>query len=168
MSTYELWVIKKCKCRFISFNKFNTLLNDIDNRVGYGCRKVGSIWEIYNFLLNLVGNLNALLGFPDGASDKEPVCQYRRQRSRFDPWIRKNPWKRAQQPTPAFLPGESHGQRSLLSYCPQGRKELYLTEVTQYTHMQRSSKKVIFKKKKKTKPNQKVNREMGVHTRAIS
>ena len=80
MSTYELWVIKKCKCRFISFNKFNTLLNDIDNRGGYGCRKVGSIWEIYNFLLNLFGNLNALLGFPDGASDKEPVCQYRRHR----------------------------------------------------------------------------------------
>ena len=29
------------------------------------------------------------------------------------PWVRKIPWRRAQQPTPAFLPGESHGQRSL-------------------------------------------------------
>ena len=31
----------------------------------------------------------------------------------FDPWVRKIPWRRAQQPTPGFLPGESHGQRSL-------------------------------------------------------
>ena len=31
----------------------------------------------------------------------------------FDPWVRKIPWRRAWQPTPVFLPGESHGQRSL-------------------------------------------------------
>ena len=35
------------------------------------------------------------------------------ERGRFDPWIRNIPWRRAWQPTPAFLPGESHGQRSL-------------------------------------------------------
>ena len=34
-------------------------------------------------------------------------------RHRFDPWVRKIPWRRAWQPTPVFLPGESHGQRSL-------------------------------------------------------
>ena len=34
------------------------------------------------------------------------------------------------QPTPVFLPGESHGQRSLVGYSPQGRKELNMTEVT--------------------------------------
>jgi len=33
----------------------------------------------------------------------------------FDPWVRKIPWRRAWQPTPVFLPGESHGQRSLAS-----------------------------------------------------
>ena len=32
----------------------------------------------------------------------------------FDPWIGKIPWRRAWQPTPVFLPGESHGQRSLV------------------------------------------------------
>ena len=49
-----------------------------------------------------------------GASGKEPTCQSRRQkRPRFHPWIRKSPWRRAWQPTPAFLPRESHGQRSL-------------------------------------------------------
>ena len=40
-----------------------------------------------------------------------------------DPWIRKIPWKRAWQPTPVFLPGEFHGQRSLAGYGPQGCKE---------------------------------------------
>ena len=121
-------MIKKCQCRFISFNKFTTLVNDIDNRGGYGCRKVGSIGEISNFLLNFVGNLKVLLGFPDGTSDKEPVCQYRRlKRSRFDPWVRENSRKRGQQPTPAFLPGESHGQRGLVGSSPKSQK---IPEVT--------------------------------------
>ena len=31
----------------------------------------------------------------------------------FDPWVRKISWRRAWQPTPVFLPGESSGQRSL-------------------------------------------------------
>ena len=31
----------------------------------------------------------------------------------FDPWVKKMPWRTAWQPTPVFLPGESHGQRSL-------------------------------------------------------
>ena len=35
------------------------------------------------------------------------------RRLRFDPWVRKMPWRRAWQPTPVFVPGESHGQRSL-------------------------------------------------------
>ena len=43
----------------------------------------------------------------------------------------KVPWRRrAWQPTPVFLPGESHGERSLVGYGPQGRKELDMTEVT--------------------------------------
>ena len=36
----------------------------------------------------------------------------------FDPWVVKIPWRRAWQPTPVFLPGESHGQRSLAGYSP--------------------------------------------------
>ena len=48
----------------------------------------------------------------------------------FDSWIEKIPWKRAWQPTPVFLPGESHGPRSLLGYSPESRKELDMTEAT--------------------------------------
>ena len=42
----------------------------------------------------------------------------------------KIPWKRAWQPTPEFLPGEFHGQRSLVDYSPRGCKESDMTEVT--------------------------------------
>ena len=40
----------------------------------------------------------------------------------------KIPWRRKWQPTPVFLPGESHGWRSLVGYSPWGRKELDMTE----------------------------------------
>ena len=44
-------------------------------------------------------------------------------RPRFDPWVRKIPWRKAWLPTPVFLLGKSHGQRSLVSYSPQSSKE---------------------------------------------
>ena len=51
------------------------------------------------------------MGFPSGTSGKEPACQCRRCRRcrshRFDPWVRKIPWRRAWQPTPVFFPGVS-------------------------------------------------------------
>ena len=50
------------------------------------------------------------------------------EKPRFDPWIGKFPWRRAWQPTPVFLPGESHGQRNLVGYGPWGLKELDTTE----------------------------------------
>ena len=63
--------------------------------------------------------VSSSLGFPGDTRGKEPTCQCRRhKRCGFDPWVRKIPWRRAWQPTPAFLPGESYGQRSLVGYCP--------------------------------------------------
>jgi len=44
---------------------------------------------------------------------KEPSCPGGNKRDRLDPWVGKIPWRRACQPTPVFLPGESQGQRSL-------------------------------------------------------
>ena len=46
----------------------------------------------------------------------------------MDPWVGKIPWRRKWLPTPAFLPGEFHGQRSLAGYNPWGLKESDLTE----------------------------------------
>ena len=40
------------------------------------------------------------------------------------------PWRRAWQPAPVFLPGESHGQRGLAGYSPRAREELDTTEAT--------------------------------------
>ena len=36
----------------------------------------------------------------------------------FDPWDGKIPWRRAQKPSPGFLPGGSHGHRSLVNCSP--------------------------------------------------
>ena len=50
------------------------------------------------------------------------ACKCRRcKRHRFDPWVRKIPWRRAWQRTPGFLPGKPHGQRSLMGYNLWGR-----------------------------------------------
>ena len=61
---------------------------------------------------------------PANAGDK------RHERHWFNLRLRKIPWRRAWQPTPVFLPGESHGQRSLVGYSPQGHRESDMTEAT--------------------------------------
>ena len=47
---------------------------------------------------------------------------------RFDPWVGKIPWRREWLPTPVLLPGEFHGQRSLVGYSPWSCKESNATE----------------------------------------
>ena len=56
------------------------------------------------------------------------------KRRRFHPWVRKIPWRRAWQLTPVFLPGESHGQRSLVGYR-HGVAESDMTEATWHACM---------------------------------
>ena len=69
------------------------------------------------------------MGLPMWFSGKESTCQCRRhRRCRFDPWVRKIPWRRKWQHIPVFLPRESHGQRSLVGYSPWGHKESDMTE----------------------------------------
>ena len=51
-------------------------------------------------------------------------------RDRFDPWVRKVCWRMAWQPTPAFLPGESHRERTLVGYSLWGHTESDTTEAT--------------------------------------
>ena len=46
----------------------------------------------------------------------------------FNLWVGKIPWRREQESTPVFLPGKSHGQRSLLGYRPWDHKESDITE----------------------------------------
>ena len=67
-------------------------------------------------------------------SGKESICQCRRhRRSKFDPWVGKIPWRMKWQPTPVFLLGKFHKQRSLpVGYSPGGCNELDMTE---HVHM---------------------------------
>ena len=60
-----------------------------------------------------------LPGFPGGSDGKGCACR----RPGLDPWLGKTSWRRRWKPTPGFLPGRPHGQRSLVGYSPQGRKE---------------------------------------------
>ena len=66
----------------------------------------------YSWINNILGRL----------SGKEFACQC--TRPGFDPWVSKIPWRREWQLTPVFLPGKSHGQRSLLGYSPWGCKRV--------------------------------------------
>ena len=66
-------------------------------------------------------------GFPGGSYGKDGLqCR----RPGCNPWVRKIPWRREWQPTPVFLPGEFHGERSLaaMGYCHWGCKESDTTE----------------------------------------
>ena len=70
-------------------------------------------------------HLAAATWLPRWLGGEEPACQGRRHRRHgFDPWVRKIPWRRKRQPTPVFLPGESHGQRSLVGPSPRGCMEV--------------------------------------------
>ena len=62
------------------------------------------------------------------------------RRPGFDPWVGKIPWRRKRQPTPVFLPGKSHGQRSLVGYCPWGRKESDTTEWLHFTSCRKGNR----------------------------
>ena len=64
--------------------------------------------------------MDPLTGLPCWLSGKESACLCRRYR--FDLWVRKIPWRREQQPSPVFLPGNFRGQRSLAGYSPWGRR----------------------------------------------
>ena len=55
----------------------------------------------------------------------------------FNPWIRKIPWRRKWQTTPIFLPGKSHGWRSLVGYSPWGHKESDTTEQLHFSEAPR-------------------------------
>ena len=66
-------------------------------------------------------------------SGKESTCNA--GDAGLNPWVRKIPWRRAWQPTPVFLPGESHGQSRLEVCSPQCRKEWNMTEVTEHAQL---------------------------------
>ena len=65
------------------------------------------------------------MGFPSGSSGKESGCNAGDTEDTDSIPI---PWRRKWQPTPVFLPGKSHGERSLVGYRPWGLIDLDMTE----------------------------------------
>ena len=75
--------------------------------------------------------LTPIMGFPRGTGKNLTAkAGDVSKRHGFYLWLRKIPWRRAWQPTPVFLPGEPHGQWSLVGYSLWGRKESDTTEET--------------------------------------
>ena len=91
-----------------------------------GSQRVGHDWATFtsiHFILTRI--YQGLFWLPRWHSGKESTCQCpRHKRLGFDPRVRKIPW----QPTPAFLPREFQGQRSLTGYSPWGHKKSDTTE----------------------------------------
>ena len=85
--------------------------------------------------------LKARVGLSRWRSGKKSTCQ--RRRCGWDPWVEKIPWRKKWQSTPVFLPGKSHGQRSLVGYSPWDQKDLDTierahTRMLAHTHAHRA------------------------------
>ena len=59
----------------------------------------------------------------------------KKQETQLIPELGRFPWRKVQQPIPVFLPGESHGQQSLVGCSPESGKELHMTEITEHACM---------------------------------
>ena len=79
--------------------------------------------------------MNNYIAFQVALVVKDPSCQCRGHRCELDPWVGKILWRRLWQPTPVFLPGESHGQRSMLGCGAQSHKEIDMTKATEQAYM---------------------------------
>ena len=97
------------------------------SRLAFSLR--GSYISLY-FLWNPLGSGGVRPLSPTAANIWSPwtslvaqtVKHLQSERPRFDPWVRKTPWRRKWKPTPVLFPGKSHGQRSLVGYSPWGRR----------------------------------------------
>ena len=80
--------------------------------------------------LYLVGGI----GFPRCHQQERThlPMQETKENAGFSPWVRKIPWSRAWQPSPVFLPGEFHGQRSLVGYSPQSQSWTWLKQLSMH------------------------------------
>ena len=101
-------------------------MGEPDGLLSMESHRVGHDWS----------NLAAAAGLPWWLSGKDSACQCRRRTIRgFNPWVGKIPWSRKWQPTPVFLPGESHGQRNLAGHSPWDCKNSDMTETACISYM---------------------------------
>ena len=85
--------------------------------------------EIYLITAQVIEGFLYTTGFPGGAVVKKPPANAGNGGDKGSiPGSGRSPWRKKWQPTPIFLPGKSHGQRSLVGYSPWGCKELNTSE----------------------------------------
>ena len=96
---------------------FDVIVNDTDKKI---------LASSFSLLVN--STIFIVLGLPG----KESTCQCRR--FKFDPWVRKIPWKRKCPLIPVFLPGKFHGQRNPAGYSPWSHKESDTTDWATHAH----------------------------------
>ena len=90
--------------------------------------------QILLALSHLGRHIYTHVGFPGGTTGEEPTCHCRRhKRCEFHPWVGRIHRSRERQPTAVFLPGESHGQGSLVGHSLWGHKESDTTEWLTHT-----------------------------------
>ena len=89
----------------------------------------------------LLRSLKNCKAFPGGVSGKERACQCRKhKRRRLHRWSERCPWRRAWPPSPVFLPGESHAQRSTEGWNPQGNTGSDTSEAPEHTRTRELNK----------------------------
>ena len=88
-----------------------------------GCCLWGRLHRIgHNWSDLAAAGAGLCMGLSWWLSGQESTCQCRR--CRFDPWVSTSPWRKTWQSTLVFLPGKSHGQRSLVGYGPWDHKRV--------------------------------------------
>ena len=98
------------------------------------------------------------------SSSKESACQCRRlKRTGFNRWVRKIPWSRKWQYTPALLPGNFHGQRRLVGYSPWGHKELRHDWATEHTRTSMCTLRTTARERALKNCSEEVEGEINVH-----
>ena len=97
--------------------------------MGGGWGEAASVYGIFFCNDEHILELDSAIGWLSRwLSDKEYACQCRRYG--LNPWVGKMPWRREWQPTPVFLSGKFHGQRSLADCSQWGHKKSDMTEHT--------------------------------------
>ena len=89
--------------------------------------------------------------FHGGSGGKETACNA--GDPRFNPWVRKMPWRREWLPTAVFLPKEFHGQRNLVGYSLWGCKESDMTDQLTHTHRDTHNVSVYFGYRQDAQPS---------------
>ena len=104
---------------------------------------------IQKFRGSYLSAISLFQGLIDGSGGKESICNAGDARHAGSlPMSGRSPWRRKWKPTPVFLLGKSHGQRSLAGYSPWGHKESDTTEhaCTVYFSIYFLSSSQVFKK----------------------